>query len=96
VALPRGSVPEVVADGISGFVCASPQELPEAIKRSDIIVPADCRKRALRFDVSRMVSGYEEVFREIAGVASPVPSIPEWSEPTRVMSGLADAWTESS
>lgn len=96
VALAGGSVSEVVADGISGFVCASPQELPEAIKRSDIIVPADCRRRALRFDVSCMVSGYEGVFREMARRGSPAPSIPEGSEFQRPIPGLAQAWTEGS
>ena len=71
VALRGGSVPEVVADGISGFVCASPEDLPEAIKRSDIIDPADCRSRALRFDVSRMVSGYEQLFMKMAQETRP-------------------------
>ena len=66
VAMARGSVPEVVANGVSGFVCTRREELPEAIKRSEMIAPADCRRRAMRFDVSRMVSGYQEVFREMA------------------------------
>ena len=66
VALNRGSVPEIVDDGITGFVCTSPHELPEAIKRSDVIAPEDCRRRALKFDVSNMVAGYELVFQRIA------------------------------
>src|SRR6185369_1657748 len=33
VALRRGSVPEIVADGVTGFVCDSPDELPAALAR---------------------------------------------------------------
>jgi glycosyltransferase involved in cell wall biosynthesis len=66
VALSAGSVPEVVADGRTGIICQSPDELPAAIDRVGRIRPADCRQHAARhFDVSVMVDGYVRVYREV-------------------------------
>ena len=45
VALRRGAVPEVVADGVTGIVCNDPADLPAAIGRAGELRPADCRRR---------------------------------------------------
>lgn len=64
VALNRGSVPEVVEDELTGFICDRTAELPEAIKRAELIDPAACRERARRrFDIAAMVEKYERVYR---------------------------------
>jgi glycosyltransferase involved in cell wall biosynthesis len=64
VALRRGSVCEVVADGVTGFVRDRQGELPAAINRCEELSPRACRRRvALNFDVAGMVSRYEEIFR---------------------------------
>ncbi|HZD37714.1 MAG TPA: glycosyltransferase [Actinomycetes bacterium] len=56
MALRRGSVPEVVVDGVTGFVRGGVQELPEAIDRVGMLDPLACRRRAAeRFDVGVMV-----------------------------------------
>lgn len=68
VALNRGSVPEVVTDGISGFICDSAEELPESIKRSNVLSPHECHQAAEAFDAERMVAGYEEVYRRVARI----------------------------
>jgi glycosyltransferase involved in cell wall biosynthesis len=66
VALADGSVPEVVADGRTGFVCDTPAELSAAIARIPEIRPADCRAHvAEHFDVDVMVAGYERVYRRM-------------------------------
>jgi glycosyltransferase involved in cell wall biosynthesis len=66
VALADGSVPEVVADGRTGFVCDSPDQLSAAIGRISEIRPADCRAHvAEHFDVDVMVAGYERVYRQL-------------------------------
>ena len=71
VALRRGSVPEVVADGVTGFVRDHPAELPAAIARAGELDPAACRRRVVeRFDVPGMADGYEAVYRRVAGLAS--------------------------
>jgi glycosyltransferase involved in cell wall biosynthesis len=65
VALPGGSVPEVVADGVTGFICADPAALPAAIRRTEMISPQACRERAAaHFSVDRMAEGYEAVYSE--------------------------------
>jgi glycosyltransferase involved in cell wall biosynthesis len=65
VALGGGSVGEVVEHDVTGYICDLASELPEAIKRADLIEPSDCRRRAeTLFDVTAMVSGYEAVYRK--------------------------------
>jgi len=65
VACRRGSVPEIVEDGVTGFICDELDELPDAIRRAGDLDPRACRERAAsRFDVEVMVSGYERVYRK--------------------------------
>jgi glycosyltransferase involved in cell wall biosynthesis len=67
VALRRGSVPEVVVDGVTGFVRDGLDELAEAVGRAGELDPAACRRHvAERFDVPVMVAGYEAVYRRVA------------------------------
>jgi glycosyltransferase involved in cell wall biosynthesis len=67
VALRRGSVPEVVEDGVNGFVRDRLEELPEAIGRAAELDPAACRQHLLgRFDVPTMADGYERVYQRLA------------------------------
>ncbi len=67
VALRGGSVPEVVVDGVTGFICDDPGDLPEAIRRVGQLDPEACRRRVFDcFDVADMVEGYEAVYRQMA------------------------------
>lgn len=62
----RGSVPEVVKDGVSGFVVNSVKEMTRAIKNIDNISRKATRDRAQRlFSVEKMVSGYEKVYKRV-------------------------------
>jgi Glycosyl transferases group 1 len=64
VALRGGSVPEVVEDGVTGFICDDVEELPDAIWRVDQIDPKACRRRVFDcFDVADMVDSYEALYR---------------------------------
>jgi hypothetical protein len=79
VALRAGSVPEVVADGLTGYICDRPGELPAAIQRVGALDPEACRRHVLeRFDVPDMVLGYDTVYRRAiaatAGTAAPAAS----------------------
>jgi glycosyltransferase involved in cell wall biosynthesis len=66
VALRRGSVPEVVVDGVTGFICDQPDELPEAVRSVDELDAKACRRRVFDcFDVADMVEGYEAVYRRM-------------------------------
>jgi glycosyltransferase involved in cell wall biosynthesis len=66
VALRAGAVPEVVADGVTGYVCDSPAELPRALRRLGELDPAACRRRVLdHFDITALGAGYEAVYRKV-------------------------------
>jgi glycosyltransferase involved in cell wall biosynthesis len=68
VALRGGSVPEVLDHSVTGWICPRPEQLALGIVEADRIDPAACRDRAERlFDVSQMVVGYEQVYRQLAG-----------------------------
>jgi glycosyltransferase involved in cell wall biosynthesis len=63
VALRRGSVPEVVADGASGIIVDTPEELPAAIVAAEQLSPAACRAHVLaNFDLPALAAGYERVY----------------------------------
>jgi glycosyltransferase involved in cell wall biosynthesis len=66
VALRRGSVPEIVTDGVTGLICDHPDELPEALLRVGELDPAACRAAALdRFDVEAMVYRYLGIYQRL-------------------------------
>jgi glycosyltransferase involved in cell wall biosynthesis len=63
VALRRGAVPEIVEDGVTGFIRDEPAELPTAIERASEIDPDTCRRVVeKRFSLETMAGGYEQVY----------------------------------
>jgi glycosyltransferase involved in cell wall biosynthesis len=73
LALPGGSVRELVKDGINGYVCADPAEMAHRAMHLDID-PERCREYVrVHFHVDMMVRRYEALFREVVdrGVADP-------------------------
>jgi glycosyltransferase involved in cell wall biosynthesis len=66
IALRRGSVPEVIDDGITGFICDDVEEMLRAVERIGDIDPADCRRNAERFSGDAMCRGYEQVYEKLA------------------------------
>lgn len=73
LALHRGSVPEVVVDGVTGFVADSEEALVGLLARASEIDPAACRAHAeKRFGVARMADDYENAYgRILAGSMRP-------------------------
>jgi glycosyltransferase involved in cell wall biosynthesis len=64
VALRRGSVPEVVRHGVTGWICDDRDGLPEALRRCDELQPSACVAHVRnRFSAEVMAHGYEEVYR---------------------------------
>jgi hypothetical protein len=64
-------VPEVVADGLTGYICDRLGELPAAIQRTGALDPEACRRHVVdRFDVPDMVHGYETVYRRAIAAAA--------------------------
>lgn len=68
---PLGAAPEIVVDGVTGFLCDTVREMADAVGRAAALDPADCRARAeARFSETAMVRGYECVY---ASVLEPSP-----------------------
>jgi len=66
IAQKRGSMPEVIADGRSGFLVTSVEEIVETVPRIREIDRPECRKWVEKnFTVDRMVDEYVEVYRKI-------------------------------
>jgi len=66
IGTPRGSVPEVIEDGVTGWIVDVedyPARAAEMLGRLDELDPAPCRDRVRRlFAKEAMVEGYERVF----------------------------------
>ena len=73
IATRRGALPELVEDGVTGFLCDDEKEVLEAVEKCDEIDPQACRERVERlFDSRRMVREYLELFeRKLAGRGRP-------------------------
>ncbi len=66
VAFNKGSMPEVIADGKTGFLVNSIEEAVKALKNIKIINRFDCRKWVEeKFNVKRMVKDYIHIYEEI-------------------------------
>jgi glycosyltransferase involved in cell wall biosynthesis len=66
VAFPRGSVPELVEPGITGFIAHSAEEMVEMIRPGGLLDDFDrrrCRERAVeRFSRARLVADHENLY----------------------------------
>ena len=66
IAMNLGSVPEVVADGVSGYICNTVAECVDAVAKIPTISRAACREYvSARFGIEQMVAGYEAVYEQI-------------------------------
>jgi glycosyltransferase involved in cell wall biosynthesis len=67
---PRGSMPELVKHGESGYLVQTEDEMVAAIERIENLDRRRCRKWVEEnFSVEQMVDGYETLYRRIAGGA---------------------------
>ena len=67
VTFPRGSVPELVESGVTGFVVRTVEEMARAIRPGGPVDRLDRRRiremAVQRFGRDRMVAGYEQLYR---------------------------------
>ncbi|WP_084960165.1 glycosyltransferase family 4 protein [Thermoactinospora rubra] len=71
VTLRRGSAPEVVEDGVTGFVLPDAAGMPEAIEAAGRLDPCACRAHVeRRFDVPVMAEGYERLYHRVLDEAT--------------------------
>jgi glycosyltransferase involved in cell wall biosynthesis len=70
VAFRRGSVPEVMVDGVTGFVVSDVDEAVAAVARVGQLSRRDCRRVfEERYEAGQMAQDYVEVYRKLAGSA---------------------------
>ena len=68
IGTPRGSLPELVEHGVTGFLGKTDEELAEFAVSVGGLSRAACRRRAEeRFSAARMVSDYEALYRSLTG-----------------------------
>jgi len=66
ISFPYGAAPEVVLDGVTGFLVQSVDEMCEAVERAKEIRPEDCRAHVeAHFSDHAMVDGYLEAFDRV-------------------------------
>jgi glycosyltransferase involved in cell wall biosynthesis len=70
IAYRAGAVPEVVADGVTGFVCDTVREMTDAVGQVGRLDRAACRRHVeRRFSARAMADGYERAYAQVRGVA---------------------------
>ncbi len=66
IAFPRGAVPEVVEDGVTGFLVGSAREMADRLRRLSGFDRARCRRRAEeRWSAMRMTTDYVSLYESI-------------------------------
>ena len=71
IAWRRGSVPEVIDDGVTGFIVDSVDAAVQAVGRLDEIDRLGCRQVfETRFDAKRMAGDYVKVYERVVGRAT--------------------------
>ncbi len=66
VAFDKGSIPEIVIHGETGFVVPDVETMLDAVGNIETIDRAHCREHALlNFSASKMAEGYEKIYKEI-------------------------------
>jgi glycosyltransferase involved in cell wall biosynthesis len=65
IAMRRGSMAELIEDGVTGFLVDDPEEAVAAVERVDRIDRRVVRKAAERFGVQRMAASYLALYRRI-------------------------------
>lgn len=65
----RGSIPEIIDDGVTGFICDDLNEMAGAVKRLPLIQRRRCREAfEARFTVQRMAEDYLALYERMAAV----------------------------
>lgn len=64
LSMPGGSVPEIVQDGISGYICRSVRDMAKRVRELNFDPAAIRRYVEGNFSINRMVSGYLSLYNE--------------------------------
>jgi len=64
LSMPGDSVPEIVQDGISGYICRSVRDMAKRVRELNFDPAAIRRYVEGKFSINRMVSGYLSLYKE--------------------------------
>lgn len=68
IAFNRGSIPEIVKTGVTGYVVEDVEGMVDALNNIGAIDRAACRKHVLEhFTAKKMADGYEKIYKKLAG-----------------------------
>ncbi|MGC4066770.1 MAG: glycosyltransferase family 4 protein [Polyangiaceae bacterium] len=71
IAFRRGALPEVVSDGLTGYIVDDVAQMADAVGRLDALDPKACRRIAVeRFSAERMVRAYLRLYEGIRRVGA--------------------------
>jgi glycosyltransferase involved in cell wall biosynthesis len=88
----RGAAPEIVDDGVTGFLCEDEPSLTDALRRAADIDRRTCRTSAEeRFSAKRMVERHVALYRRLITErppAAPSTPLPVWSPPAEVHTAI--------
>jgi glycosyltransferase involved in cell wall biosynthesis len=82
LATPSGSVPEVIADGVTGFIRPTVDELVAVVSQLDALDRLACRERVeQQFSAPAMAAAYEQLYRELIAERADVRDLFAETEP---------------
>ena len=68
IAYRSGALPEIVIDGVTGFLVQSPREMADAMKRVHLLSREACRGEAIKhFSQERMIAKYQRLYAQLVG-----------------------------
>ncbi len=73
IAYRRGSMPELILDGVNGFLVTDEASAIEAMQQLSAIDRSAVRAHAERFSLSRMVEDYLRAYRSVVMTKTPMP-----------------------
>lgn len=65
IAYPSGALPEIIEDGVTGFLVDNTETMAAAIRRIHRIAPESCRAAAARFSKDRMIRDYFDLYAKL-------------------------------
>lgn len=71
IAYRRGSIPEIVEDGVTGFICENLDEMVAAVERLPLIERRRCRESfEQRFTIRRMAEDYVALYERMIAISA--------------------------
>lgn len=84
IAYRRGSLPEIIDHGVTGFACETLEEMVQSVRHVSLLDRTRCRKAfEARFSTERMVQDYLRVYAKMTGMPAKIPAASEEEVITR-------------